>query len=83
MPSSAPSIVRSSRLVFGKGRDRDPKPAGLRRGALGGRNPDNAQPVLNPCREPFDDKGGGRAGAEAENHAVLDLFDRAQCRCAL
>ena len=67
-------------LVFGKGRDRNAEPARLRRGALGGRDADDLEPLLDARRQPLDDKGGGRPGAEAEDHAVLDLFDRTQRR---
>ena len=52
-------------------------------GALGGRDADEAKPGGNARAEPLDDKGGGRPGAEPDDHAVLDLLDRAHSRRAL
>jgi hypothetical protein len=49
-------------------------------GAFGSRDADHSEPGGDTRGEPFDDMGGGRTGAEPNDHPVLDLLDCAQ-RC--
>ena len=70
-------------MVFGKVRERYAELAGQSRGALGSWNGNDREPARDARSQLFDDKGGGRAGAETEDHPALDELDRAGGRGAL
>lgn len=70
-------------MVFCERRDRDPEPTGVGRRSLGCRDADHPESIGETRGKPFDDKGGGRARAEPDDHSVPNLLDRTQSRGAL
>ena len=61
--------------------ERDAEREGLLLGPLGGGNADDVSELagLQEVAELGDDEGGGGAGAEAEDHAALDIVDGLIC----
>src|SRR5436309_1551169 len=63
--------------ILGKGGERDVERARLRRGPFRRRDSDDLQPLRDPRSEALDNEISGRPGAEADDHSVLDVLDRA------
>jgi hypothetical protein len=63
-------------LMLGKGGQRNAGRPRLRHGSLRRRDADEAQALPMPPRQGLDREGRRRAGAEPDDHAVLDQRDR-------
>ena len=63
--------------VLGEAGQRDAEPARQVSSVLGGRDRDDRKALRHPLGETLGDKGRGRAGAEPDDHAVLDELDGA------
>ena len=81
--SSAPSIVRSICRCSAKEDQRNAGRPRLRRGSLRRWNADEAQALPMPAGQRLDRESRRRAGAEADDHALLDQLDRRLRRRAL
>ena len=69
--------------MLGEGGERNAGRPRLRRGSLRRRNADEAQALPMPPGQRLDREGRRRAGAEPDDHAVLDQLDRRLRRRAL
>ena len=74
--SSAPSTVRSIRADLVELRSGTPSSCGQPPVALEVATPVTSSPLADPLGQQPHEPGGGRAGAEAERHPVLDHLQR-------
>ena len=81
--SSAPSTVRSSRSISSSVVSGNAALLGLGAGRFRGRHADHLHAGAHLLAQKIDEMPRGRAGAEAELHAVPDLLQRARRRLPL